>query len=68
MEVDMFQIFDCNNKPVGRSEGYKKHSTAQSLVNKPYSIRHAIYRAFYSKEQSVDRPNLVYSIRWVDKA
>jgi hypothetical protein len=62
----MFQIFDCNGKPVGRPQGYKKHSTAQSLVNKPFSIRHSIYRAFYLKGPLEEKPRLIYSIKWID--
>lgn len=62
----MFQIFDCNNKPVGRTNGYAKHATAERLITRPGSIRRSIYDAFANAKSNNPEHKHVYSIRWVE--
>lgn len=60
----MFQIFDCNGRPVGRPEGYEKHSTAQGLVERAGRIKKAIWTAYHLAPWPESGRKLVYSIRW----
>jgi hypothetical protein len=62
----MFQIFDCNGKPVGRDKGYQKHATAQRLTVFPGRIRRAIWDAYHLSPMPENGRKLVYSIRWID--
>lgn len=61
----MFQIFDCNGRPVGRPQGYAKHATAQRLVERPGSIKRAIWSAFHAAPPApANGHKLVYRIQW----
>jgi hypothetical protein len=63
----MFQIFDCNGRPVGRPEGYKKHETAQALAERRGRIKTAIWTAYHSQENLGELGRrLVYRIEWVE--
>jgi hypothetical protein len=62
----MFQIFDCNDKPVGRPQGYAKHATAERLAERPCSIKRAIWAAFHAAPTPATGIKRIYSIRWID--
>jgi len=61
----MFQIFDCTGKPVGRPEGYAKHKTAQSIVERKGRIKTQIWQTYHSTHAK-NGIHLVYSIRWIN--
>jgi hypothetical protein len=62
----MFQIYDCNDRPVGRPEGYKKHSTAQRLAERKGRIKTAIWSAFHASPlpEPPQTTRMVYRIEW----
>ena len=60
----MFQIFDCNGRPVGRPQGYAKHATAQRLVERAGSIKRAIWTAYHAAPTPASGRKLVYRIQW----
>jgi hypothetical protein len=62
----MFQIFDCNGRPVGRPEGYKKHATAQRLAERKGRIKTAIWSAFHASPlpEPPQTTRVVYRIEW----
>ena len=68
----MFQIFDCNGRPVGRPEGYKKHETAHSLAERQGRIKTAIWAAYHAQENQGESDELftgrrlVYRIEWAE--
>lgn len=63
----MFQIFDCNGRPVGRPEGYKKHETAQRLAGRRGRIKTAIWTAYHAQENRGELGRrVVYRIEWVE--
>ena len=64
----MYQIFDCLGKPVGRSQGYLKHSTAEGLITRPGAIRRAIWDAFAQQYYVADRVIPAWTIRWIEGA
>jgi hypothetical protein len=68
----MFQIFDCTGRAVGRPEGYKKHATAQRLVERRGRIKTAIWPAYHTHydhptdQDPVTGTRVVYRIEWQD--
>lgn len=62
----MYQIYDCTGKAVGRSQGYKRHSTAQGLAERPCAIRRAIYDAVATAKAINPEHKLLYRIGWID--
>lgn len=63
----MFQIFDCNGRPVGRPEGYKKHETAQRLAERQGRIKTAIWTAYHAQENPGELGRrVVYRIEWAE--
>ena len=62
----MYQIYDCTGKAVGRAQGYKLHSTAQGLAERPCKVRRAIYDAVATAKAIKPEHKLLYRISWVD--
>ena len=63
----MYQIFDCFGKPVGRAEGYEKHSTASGLITRQGAIRRAIFDAYdLALHDPTCRLKLLWAIRWIE--
>jgi hypothetical protein len=68
----VFVITDCLGRPVGRPQGYAKHSTAQRLAEGRGSIKTRIWEAYHTHwdqptRQGADGTRLVYRIEWVDR-
>ena len=64
----MYQIFDCLGKPVGRPQGYAKHSTAEGLITRPSAIRRAIFDAFEQARIESRKVKSIWAIRWIEGA
>lgn len=62
----MYQIYDCTGKAIGRVQGYKRHSTAQGLAERPCAIRRAIYDAVTAAKAINPDHKLLYRIGWID--
>jgi hypothetical protein len=64
----MFQIFDCTGQAVGRPTGYKKHATAQSLVERSGRIKSTIWGRYHAQPvpENNNGRRLVYRITWID--
>lgn len=66
-EKIMFQIFDCNGRPVGRPEGYKRHNTALRLAHRAGRINTAIWAAYHAQENPGELGRrVVYRIEWAE--
>ena len=62
----MYQIYDCLGKALGRAQGYRMHSTAQGLAERPCKIRRAIYDAAATAKAINPEHKLLYRISWID--
>lgn len=64
----MYQIFDCLGKPVGRPQGYAKHSTAHAIVSRAGKVRDNIWSAYKAKDWGQYQIRHAWSIRLVEGA
>jgi hypothetical protein len=62
----MYQIYDCMGRAVGRAQGYRMHSTAQSVAERPCKVRRAIYDAVATAKVINPNHKLLYRISWIE--
>ncbi len=62
----MYQIYDCTGKALGRAQGYKLHSTAQAVAERPGKVRRAVYDALAMAKVINPEHRLMYRISWID--
>ena len=62
-----FQIFDADGRPVGRPEGYAKHSTAFALTQRRGRIRREIWSAFEARKAKFPDEfcRIIFRVEWV---